>query len=390
MKKLLVSVIFFVCLLAYAQDAQELISKSHDKIQKGDYDGAIADARKAIEIDPKLAVSYNNLGLAYFFKGNFKEAIEQYDKAVTLGLADNPTWMIVYFNRANARRLLGEYDKSIEDCNKVLELRKWAEDLSDEDKEIYFIRGWNYLAKNDYKKAEADFNKAIEINKHYVQAHNYLGIVYLEQNDFKKAIEVFSKAIAETPKGQFYPDAYSCRGQAYLASNDLTRAIVDFTEILEKDPQSPVGLELRADTYFLKGSFDRAVRDYNGAIKSGGATPARCLKLYNSAMNLSNPQPELDKFNSYAGQLKETDWLIAAVRFYQGKATEEEALKAAESPDVIARNENLCRANYYISAFYLGKKDTAKAKEYFQKAISFDKKFLIEHIFANWEIQGIK
>jgi len=382
MKKATALLLLLVCVSVLAGEAEDLVDASHKKLHKKDYEGAVSVLKKAIELDPGLAIARNNLGLAYFYQGKIKDALREYSKAIEI--SDNETVILLaYFNRANAYRFLGEYDKSIADLGKVVELRQ-------NDKEAYFMRGWNYLARHDYKKAEADFKKAIEIHKSYVQPYNYLGIVHLKQNDFKKAVELFSRALELTPDDQYYPDAYACRGQAYLAMNDLTRAIIDFSEILDKDPKSVVALELRGDAYFLKGSFERAARDYNKAARIGGAAAALCLKLFNTANNLAEPAGELNNFQRYASRLKGDDWLTAAVRFYQGKVPESDVLNAAKDKDKTQENENLCRAYYYIGAFHLGKKDKPKAKEYFQEAISTGKKYLVEYVFARWELQGIQ
>jgi len=389
MAKILIPAFLILSVVLYASEAEELVDSSHDKLRKGDYEGAVSDLQKAISLDGTLAVAYNNLGLAFFHQGKLKEAVQQFTKAIAL--ADNESvTMLAYFNRANAYRFLKEYDKSIRDCDKVLEIRKKSQTLSDDDKETHLMRGWNYLARHNYEKAKADFEKAVDINKRYVLAHNYLGIAYLEQNDFERAIDCFSRAIEMTPDDQHFLDAYACRGQAYLATNQLTRAIVDFTVIIEKSPRSPVGLERRADTYFLKGSFDRSVRDYTAAIESGGATPALCLKLFGAAQRLDQAAPALESFRKFASAVKDGGWLKIVLDFYQGGAGEAEVLAAAASEDKIQESQNLCIAHYYMGAFYMSKKEIEKAKEHFGKALGTGKKFLIEYIFASWELQELK
>lgn len=46
-----------------------------------DVEGAIADYKKAIEIDPKDEISFNNLGLLEENRGRYKEAQENYEKS---------------------------------------------------------------------------------------------------------------------------------------------------------------------------------------------------------------------------------------------------------------------------------------------------------------------
>jgi tetratricopeptide (TPR) repeat protein len=54
------------------------------------YDEAISDCSKAIEIDPELALAYNNRGLAYYGKGEFDNAWEDFSKAESLGFRFPP------------------------------------------------------------------------------------------------------------------------------------------------------------------------------------------------------------------------------------------------------------------------------------------------------------
>jgi tetratricopeptide (TPR) repeat protein len=59
-------------------------SRGNAWINKGDYDKAIADLTKAIEIDPKYANSYYTRGIAWEKKGNSNRAIVDYSKATEI------------------------------------------------------------------------------------------------------------------------------------------------------------------------------------------------------------------------------------------------------------------------------------------------------------------
>ena len=51
---------------------------------KGEYDRAIADYDRAIELVPNDATAYNNRGVAYGKKGDYDRAIRDYDQAIRL------------------------------------------------------------------------------------------------------------------------------------------------------------------------------------------------------------------------------------------------------------------------------------------------------------------
>ena len=60
-------------------------------LNKGQYDLAIADLSKAIELDPSLAEAYGNRAWAYKKQGKKAEAIADFEKFITL--TDNPQWI---------------------------------------------------------------------------------------------------------------------------------------------------------------------------------------------------------------------------------------------------------------------------------------------------------
>lgn len=85
---------------------------------KEEYDKAITDYTKAIELNPKLANAYNNRGLVYFIRVEYDRAIGDYNEAIEL----DPKLAEAYRNRGNAYDARGEYDKAKADKKKAKEL----------------------------------------------------------------------------------------------------------------------------------------------------------------------------------------------------------------------------------------------------------------------------
>ena len=67
-------------------------------LTKSQYDKAISDYTKAIEINPRFAEAYYNRGLAYGKKGQYDKAISDYTKAIEI----NPRFAEAYNNRGDA------------------------------------------------------------------------------------------------------------------------------------------------------------------------------------------------------------------------------------------------------------------------------------------------
>jgi Tfp pilus assembly protein PilF len=131
-----------------SREAMTYYWRGETDYQIGDFDKAIADCSKAIELDPALAKAYYYRGRAFNGKGDFEKAIADYSKAIELDPKDYEG----YYNRGFSYYANKDYDKAIADWSKAIELRPdnpWP----------YLYRGLAYSDKEDYDKAWADVKK---------------------------------------------------------------------------------------------------------------------------------------------------------------------------------------------------------------------------------------
>jgi tetratricopeptide (TPR) repeat protein len=70
----------------------------------GDYENAISDYTKAIEIDPKYAVAYYNRGNIYYSRGEYDKAWEDIRKAKSLGYKVSDEFLKTLREAAGRRR----------------------------------------------------------------------------------------------------------------------------------------------------------------------------------------------------------------------------------------------------------------------------------------------
>jgi tetratricopeptide (TPR) repeat protein len=75
---------------------------------------AVGDLKKAVELDPRSKTSIHALGEAYVAKGDYREAIKQFDHATAL---DN-TYAAPYQGRCEAYRGLGQLDRAYSEGKK--------------------------------------------------------------------------------------------------------------------------------------------------------------------------------------------------------------------------------------------------------------------------------
>jgi tetratricopeptide (TPR) repeat protein len=176
-----------------------------------DYEHRIKDLTKAIEINPDFVEAYNSRGAVYNFIGEYDKAINDFNKVIEL--SSSSAFLVgAYVGLAGSYSSKKNYNKAIEYCTKAIELAQDNDDI------LYFLRGRIYFDKSEYKKSI---------------------------NDFTKAIDLYSK-----PLDSIYPlflfDCYQFRAYAYFVEKDYHNAIKDYTEIIELDPQN-------SDAYFNRG-----------------------------------------------------------------------------------------------------------------------------------------
>jgi tetratricopeptide (TPR) repeat protein len=173
----------------------------------------------------KLALAYVNRGLAYLVKGDYDRALADETKAIEL----NPQLADAYVNRGSASGSKGDYDREIADETKAIELNPQLADA-------YTERGIAYSLKGDYDRAIADYAQAIELNPQDLYAYQNRGVAHKNKGDYDRAIADYDQAIRLKPEGYFY---YS-RGSSYAAKGDPAKALSDFrtaARLLDSDQQ---------------------------------------------------------------------------------------------------------------------------------------------------------
>lgn len=139
---------------------------------------------RTMESELMDAATYVNRGITYGSKGQYDQAISDFNKALEI----NPTLTQAYVNRGIAYGLKGQHDQAISDYNKALE-------LDPRNAGAYYYRGLAYGRKGQYDQAISDYSKALEINPKLAQAYYNRGLAYYYfRKDYDKARDDVYKA----------------------------------------------------------------------------------------------------------------------------------------------------------------------------------------------------
>jgi Tfp pilus assembly protein PilF len=179
-----------------ADEIGTYFNRGRDYLHKGDYDRAIADFTRVIEIDPRKADAYHYRGIAYDRKGDRDRAIADITKPIEI----DPRNASAYNDRGILYHMKGEHDRAIADFTRVIE-------IDPRNAGAYNNRGRDYWHKGDYNRALADFDKAIEIDPRQPHAHINRGVTYEALGGAAEAIAAYRQALAINPNDQASSDA---------------------------------------------------------------------------------------------------------------------------------------------------------------------------------------
>jgi tetratricopeptide (TPR) repeat protein len=94
---------------------------------------------------------------------------------------------VYYNNRGVAYRHQQEYQRAIADCNEAIQLDpRYAPAYSNR------CVAYNHL--KEYQRAIGDYNKAIQLDPQYAPTYGNRGVAYSYQNKYRKARKDFQKA----------------------------------------------------------------------------------------------------------------------------------------------------------------------------------------------------
>ncbi|MEH1924806.1 tetratricopeptide repeat protein [Nostoc sp.] len=244
--------------------------------EKGEYTNAITNYNQALKVNHGDMSIYYKRGLAHYQIGDYETAIADYSQAIQMNLHDaksynkrglalyqlgrleeaindytqairiNPNVAVAYKNRAEARSHAGDNQGAIEDYTQAIKINP---DYANAYKNRGIAR---YLLGS-----QPGFPQAIKINPQDAIAYKKRGNARSDLGDFEGAIEDYTQAIQINSN---YADAYYNRGNAHSDLGDFERAIEDYTQAIQINSNY-------ADAYYNRGNIRLEIADKQGAIE---------------------------------------------------------------------------------------------------------------------------
>lgn len=99
-------------------EAEYLYEKARQKVDEGEYQHAITDLNKAIEICPHFSQAFYELGVCFENTNMFDDAISSYRKAVQI----DPSHADAWFNKGMSLKKIGQEEESYQCVERAIEL----------------------------------------------------------------------------------------------------------------------------------------------------------------------------------------------------------------------------------------------------------------------------
>lgn len=195
---------------------------------------------------PSIDPDYDQ-GMALVEQARPAEAIVRFDKSIKA----NPNSAYAYLGRAEAHRMLHQFEVSIEDCNHAMQ-------INSEDPRVYLCRGLGEAGQKQFDSAMRDYGEAIRRNPNFAVAYESRGNANIALQQYDRALEDFTQAIRVKPKdAQFYLR----RATVYENLKQYEKAIQDCDQAIRLQPNNARAYLERANAKRLSGDGRGAEAD---------------------------------------------------------------------------------------------------------------------------------
>lgn len=215
------------------------------------YDKAILEYQKGLEIEPKNINLINSLGVCYGIIDQVEKAQKEFEKAIAL----NPTEVMVIYN-------IGLIHRINEDEDKALLYLKKAHGINQKIFQVELLLGHLLFKKEKWDQALPHLEAATRLDDQSGTAFRMKGEIFLKQKDPARAGFEFNKAVKLNPT-----DAVSLSGYAQamaLQNKNLNIARTFAGKSVALEPDNPL--------------FNRRLQQIHKRCEQADADPDKTFK----------------------------------------------------------------------------------------------------------------
>lgn len=219
----------------------------------GQTNDAIAEYRRAIEIQPDHAFAQEGLGRLLLERGRPDEAAQHFRAA----LQADPSLAVARVNLGRALTQLGDADGAMKEYQAVLATEPEAIDARVNLSALL-------IANGRVAKGEAMLRAVLTAQPELAEAHYHLGIALEKDGDVSSAEKEFAEALRLKPG---FAPAHLAQGNVLARRGDMTGAIHSYEEAIHLDPRSGDARYALGNLFAKARDFERAIQQYEEALR---------------------------------------------------------------------------------------------------------------------------
>ena len=308
------------------QDPSELLNDAIRAQQSGDYQSAITEYRKFLDLRPHNVEAKVNLGAALAHVGRFDEAIAIYQSALPSLTDKNPVRLnlgLAYFKKGDMAKardqfaalhqstpsnvqaaiLLADTEIKLGNAESAARMLEPLENANSSNPDFDYVCGLAMIKSGHRRDGVPRVEKAAELG-HSADAYMLAGATLLDLGDFEPARHDLEMAVQLNPK---LPGLYTLVGTARDKTGDQKGAEPAFRLAVQENP-SDFNANLSLGALLYKQRHLEEAKDFlDRAVK---LKPSDAMAHYESAMLKSTSGEYQEAAEELEGVVKSApDWL---------------------------------------------------------------------------------
>lgn len=330
--------LLLLVLLCPQDSSAQRLRAGQEKIKVRDFDGAVPDFERCLELQPEEYNANFGLGICFWEKEEYRKSRDHFARVVQLVEKAQPGAPLpgVHQKLLGCAMLLEEFDAAIREATHLIAIQETGE--------YYYSRALARLRKGEAAGAIEDCDRALKEDPKLVKALSLKADVKLSRGETEAALSDCAAAIQAKPSSHEGPLA---RAAAFYRLDRWAEALPDLQAAARlnrgpasdfEDQASIVALTWLVQTRLgQKEAAGDALRPYRAALKELRKDPAK-------------------------------NHLLAIPLFLAGDLSESDLLKAAEAAPA-RKAQARCEARFYIGERKLLAGDEPAAREHFQRCV---------------------
>ncbi len=228
-----------------SQHSSPEIGEAHRLIEQGRFSEAIQKLQELRKINPEMKGVSHELGLAYYRQSDFVQAQSEFARTIE----EDP-------NDREAVQLRGislfQVGRAAEAIPLLKQVESWAPETSVESS---YVLALSYIQTHDYENARIEAARMYGVPPDSAASHLLIARMLLRQGIDPIAEANAQKAIELDPR---LPLAHFLLGEYYLYKSEVPKSIQELEQELKLNPGYAVTYDRLADAYIRSGRYDDA------------------------------------------------------------------------------------------------------------------------------------